>query len=39
LEEIERDFVLFEESLEIYIIVQRGSLASYAGFNPVGPET
>jgi hypothetical protein len=39
LEEIERNFVLFEESLEIDIIVQRGSLASYAGFNPVGRET
>jgi hypothetical protein len=39
LEEIEIDFVLFEESLEIDIIVQRGSLASYAGFNPIGRET
>jgi hypothetical protein len=37
--EIERNFVLFEEPLEIDIIVQRGGLASYAGFNPVDRET
>jgi hypothetical protein len=39
LEEIERDLVLFEESLKIDIIVQSRGLASYAGFNPLGRET
>jgi hypothetical protein len=39
MEETERNFVLFEEPLEIDKIVQRGGLASYAGFNPVGLET